>query len=53
MSNTHFIFGANPHSSKTRKFLLNELDLIDNLHFNWFKISEQTEAKVSRQILSI
>lgn len=38
MNNVHFVFGANPSSSKIRYLLLNESDFVGELHFNYFHI---------------
>ena len=38
MKNVHFIFGASPLNEKTKRFLLNETDLVGELHFSYFNI---------------
>ena len=42
MNSIHFMFGASPANEKTRKFLLNETDLVGEMHFSFFDIPQES-----------
>lgn len=53
MNNVHFLFGASPTNHKTRKFLLNEIDLVGEMHFSFFDIPEESLMEITKQTLTL
>lgn len=53
MSSIHFMFGASPANEKTRRFLLNETDLVGEMHFSFFDIPQESLVQTCKEILSM
>jgi len=53
MNSVHFLFGASPINTKTKRLLLNETDFVGEMHFSFFDISDESIMEISKQILTL